>query len=1057
MLPTRFRLLSFAALLIVLIGSQPAAAQCGMPPTCDVNNNFLSGRWDISDLSGTYSIAGVEEYGRSGIPGPGNDFYDVSSVLTSEMVGGVAENYLEADCNGAITGMGKERISGRITKSPTPEVAGRACFNGDDSDGVMDWDVVIERTFSIEGQVTGFGELTVDFLIDEATISIDGNYVENIDCDWLPWSDSFSEIDITGADETESVLLAGLYEPDNYRFEPTVTHLDAESWLESVAGRFEIYNYPLTPRHYEPDPPPQTLVLHAPGTGPQPVLKYNQLLLQNALTVTPQIKAISQPKTPIITALELVEPQSYLLGVNTTSQAIATIDWRQSTGERFLEFSYAGATTTVPAVANSAVFEFDPGEAGQTISAVASPSSSHPSDTFLIEAPTVSIPGWAGTPADWSAQSGIRYSATLDWPISLQTTRSLNTISIFSGLWGISGMAASELETNANSAGASLSGSLETGATFQFAGQQTNLVMSGSTDTTLDCESLTMTGSANGTVPEAKWSKTINPLNAIPGLIAGACQLHRGLCNIVTSWGIKVSATAGLGGTGHFEGITNAISWVGGALNGAIGAELSVSVIPKPLSAILNLSASGGATGCITVELIPAVALSQLGGEAIIEVQMTFLGIGLNESGTIPFGDACGAKGAVVVVKGQSQGQGWVPADGQLSMALHGTDSAAAIWTDISASQQRPSGDIFVQFHGPGGWGEIVQLTDDPESDLAPSGVFLADGNLLISYQRSTAPVPLDLLEVDTYIDTYEIHYLIVNSSNGSVVESGQLTTNTSADFGPQLVRAEDGAPHLFWQRADDGNIFGTLASPVSIHTMSYRNNAWSPEETAANDLSYSFGWSAAAYDEQTQLIGITLDTDQNMGTADDREVAYLSKVAGVWTGPIFASDNLLADDSPLAGFDDQGEPVLLWRSASEVMERRGDLSTPMVAFTTANPTADEGVGAQFHSGQLVVGAAGAAVIWPESTQMQINRRPTSSDANAPWGIPDSALPSSQVDVPYAALQTADLIRVGYATRPFMTDGYTLEDKLLPVVATLDLLPCDTNCDRLYADGFEGP
>ena len=138
------------------------------------------------------------------------------------------------------------------------------------------------------------------------------------------------------------------------------------------------------------------------GTSP-PIHKFNEVLLQEALTITPDIAANSEAKTPLITALELVEPQSYLLGVDTTTQVSATIDWRQSTGARVVDFTYDGETTSVPAVANTATFDFNPGDPGQTITAIASPDDPLPSNEFVIEAPTVAIPGWGGVPSDWSA------------------------------------------------------------------------------------------------------------------------------------------------------------------------------------------------------------------------------------------------------------------------------------------------------------------------------------------------------------------------------------------------------------------------------------------------------------------------------------------------------------------------------------------------------------------------------------------------------------------------------------------------------------------------------
>ena len=69
-------------------------------------------------------------------------------------------------------------------------------------------------------------------------------------------------------------------------------------------------------------------------------------------------------------------------------------------------------------------WDFDAGESGTTIMAEAIQGSER-SEPYTINTPKVTLPGWAGTSSDWSGSSGVRYEATLDWPVSLETTRTL--------------------------------------------------------------------------------------------------------------------------------------------------------------------------------------------------------------------------------------------------------------------------------------------------------------------------------------------------------------------------------------------------------------------------------------------------------------------------------------------------------------------------------------------------------------------------------------------------------------------------------------------------------
>lgn len=685
---------------------------------------------------------------------------------------------------------------------------------------------------------------------------------------------------------------------------------------------------------------------------------------------------------------------------------------------------------------------FNAGDPATEVEAVAR-AGDEESQPYIVNTPKVAVPGWAGSASDWSGSSGVSYAATLDWPVSLETTRTLSTISLLSGLWGITGSASSELNVNAASAGGQVAGDLSTSASLSLAGTTYSLELSGDNQTELSCEDLATSGDATAQLPRARWQKTLNPITAIPGVSAAACSLHRILCELVNGVGITASAEVGLSGTAGYTGEGDEIAWDSGALQGDIGAKIRASAVPPPLDSLAALSVEGGGSGCIGFQLAPDDFLDTLGGEVHVAATLGFFGFSANPSHEWPFGDSCGAKAAAL----GGGDPGWVPADGQLAMAVR-PDLAAAVWTELPAGQSRPSGDILVRLWDGSTWGAEVALTDDVASDLAPAAAFDETGRLVVVYQRNVEPLPTDLSQLDAYGDAYELHWAAVDPATAQVVDGGALTANAANDFGPFLRAGADGSLHLFWQRAAGAELVGTDADPVAIVTRSLAGGQWTDEEVAVGGLEGVFGWSPAVLSGDEMLIGLIRDTDGDLGTDEDRDLFLVTRTVGAWDLPVRVTSDLLVDESPQAAYDDAGEPVLLWRSDGEVLQLRGDLTgPPQPAFGSADPATDDGIGGQLALGRLAGGPSGLAVIWPEGTQLELaTDRPGGMTGG--WSSPARPFPDPTAQSVHSLHTTGTALTVGYATRAFEADGASLEATITPQIGEFPFA-------TIFADGFE--
>ena len=1037
-----------AALLALILPAHLLMAQScptSPPPDCGIDDQIASGRWHMDQIDGSYSFSGSEQFCEfEGDCDFTDDYNPISGTLNVSRLGGPDQNYLDIECDGTVTGQGRERISGTISKSEAV-VDPVLCL---DSPYDMTWNVTIERTYDITGNVTGAGQLDVEYNVHTATIDIDGNFAWGQDCFWLSYDDSVSGFDISG--DTEQVQLSGSYDPDSATWNPTQTSTGASSWVDDIAHRLKLDSELI----YGQTSPPEHVLnpsLDGPGSSQGANQLYNEYFVQDSVTVTDSVSYTPEPQTPTVTSAELQEPEVYLRDVSVDTDVLVEIDWRgQAPGE--VEFSY-GSTTETVAGADQVTWSFDAGDSADTIQVIARRGSEE-SQPFQVSVPKLDVPAWAESASSWTGSSGVRYDGTLNWPVSLNTTRTLNTISLFSGLWGISGGASSEFNASAFSNGSPGSGDLTASADFKFADKSFELNMDGPNETTLSCDELSTSGSATVEIPGPKWKTTIGPFTLVPGIQAGACALSGFLCNVMGSVGIKAEAQATLSGTPTYSSTPAEIRWDGGSVGGSLSGQISAGIsLPPPIATVANASVWGGATGCIEIGVVPDFQLQQLGGQLDAGAQVTFMGSTQQATEEWPFGDAC-TRTASVTPRGLVNA--WVPADGELSMAASTGGSGpigVAVWTEVPPGQTRPSADLYLRTFSDGSWGPIRQLTDDIESDAAPNVAFDETGQLLIVYQRSEAPIPTTPAELIGFADTVEIAWMRVDAGNGNVLESGVLTGNSRLDFGPRLVRASDpsagGALHLFWQEADAGALNGSAAQPAAIHHARWdgASASFGTVETALAGLVDNFGWTPAIWNEATMMIGLSVDSDGQLGTGDDREVAVLTREGGVWDPAItLLTNDLEADDSMLVSYDNSGQPLLVWRSGNVAEQLHGDLlAAPALAFTTPDPARDGGVGMALAHGRLL--DSGEIILyWSDGTELLETRR---DPVGGLWQTPVPALASGLNENILSLDLVGGVHAIGYALQ-VPTTGSEAPGPIEPRFE-FEALP-----DDIFVDGFEG-
>lgn len=965
---------------LLLITHSLLAADCptGLTNSCTEPPAFPVGRWEFSEDTGTVGISGQSEF--SYIKNGATVTYSAtwSGSFTYSRVGGPENNYIEIDCQGVITGKGMDRFIG----SSNGDANSAPCPNNFSYSHAS---LTINREYNIKGMVRPDGSLVLTNRMTGGSYNASMNNTFKTPAPPFDEGDCFVTDDPASCGEgildnqefvdLEVLQLTGTFNSESNKWDAVLTPVKTlaieggtvyegtyTSWLagwlrnngcagETLDDGSRYWDYMLDDQLSEGDFDPS-------GT--------------NTITTTMTSKLVL--RTPTVKEAYLQEPQFFLKNIPYNTTLVLTPDWKESEGTREVEFVYGGETTTLSG--NTVMFPFDTDKADDKI--LITPKANEVGSQFTFHVPKVDLPPWAGMISDWYASPGVKYQGWVDWPITLQTTRSISGNPLFSGQWGLTAKVSSRLDMKANSDGTPGSADFLASATASFAGRSKTLELKGKSTTTLACDKLTVTGFGTAELPLVDWEKSMNPISLVLGAKDAACALGRLPCSLTGKAGLSASIKINLTGTPTFGDDGSAIKWTGGSLGGNLKATVSLSVVPPPLNKVANVTVEGGGSGCVQFQVAPDLQLETLGGKVFASVTASAMFLGSTTAyKEWTFGDPCGGGGGAAAAAPAMlslKAGGITPMalsldpgnavdrDIHLTMALAPDARAVAAWSEIPVGQQRPSGDIAIKLYDGTNWGAGILVTSDAQADNGPALAYDGNGNILLCYQRNpNLPLPADISQFATFAAGFELHYALLNPTNGSVIATAVLTGNGDFDFGPTLRTDTNGLVHLFWQRTDGRSIEGVPGHEASILHRVWNGTTWSAEETIVAGLVDSLGWHPAALDANNYFVALVLDHDGDLETETDMEIHQVQKTAGVLQPLTQVTTNSLPDNAPVAGFDSAGQPVLVWREDHQLKGLIGSLQNS-VTTVVASPLE---VGPTFANGVLRNFGDELWLVWP--------------------------------------------------------------------------------------------
>jgi hypothetical protein len=690
------------------------------------------------------------------------------------------------------------------------------------------------------------------------------------------------------------------------------------------------------------------------------------------------------------------------------------------------------------------------------------PKANETGPAFTFRVPKVELPPWAGELSNWHASSGVKYEGWVDWPITLETTRSISANPLFGGQWGLTAKISSRLDMKANSDGSPGTADFLASATASFAGRSKTIELKGKTSTTLECDKLTMTGFGTAHMPLVDWEASMNPISLVLGAKDAACALGRLTCSLTGKAGLSASIKITLDGTPEFGDDGSEIKWTGGSLGGTLKAAVSLSVVPPPLNKVANVTVEGGGEGCVEFQVAPDLHLNKLGGKVYASVTASAMFLGSTTAyKEWPFGDPCGGGAptlaAVSLQSKESDGtftvhpaglspDNLVGRNSHLTMALAPDNGAVAGWSETPAGQQRPSGDIAIKLFDGTNWGPGILITSDAQADNGPALAYDINGNILLCYQRNPLlPLPTNVSQFAAFAAGFELHYALIDPIEGNVIATSALTTNSDFDFGPLLRMDTNGFVHLFWQRTDGHSIEGVTGHEATVLHRVWDGSNWSAEETVVSGLVDSMGWHPAALDVNNYFIALVLDHDGNLETEGDSEIHVRQKAAGHWQPLTRITSNTQPDSAPLAGFNSAGKPVLVWREDHQLKGLIGDLLGEVTTLVAAPLE----VGPTFANGLIRTFGEELWLIWPGANDIHFTML-----RDGVWQKPTTVAFSDEADEFFdARVENRTQLRLAAASTAFTPGFETLapHSQLRADVTTIG--PREGSIESAHHDG----
>ncbi|GEM_PF-3147291 len=206
--------------------------------------------------------------------------------------------------------------------------------------------------------------------------------------------------------------------------------------------------------------------------------------------------------------------------------------------------------------------------------------------------------------------------------------------------------------------------------------------------------------------------------------------------------------------------------------------------------------------------------------------------------------------------------------------------------------------EVYAAFRDGAVWGEKVAVTDNTDADFQPAAAFDATGKPIVAWTTVAGTTGQETLEEAKA--KMEMAWSVYDDGTDTWSVPTQLTSDTSLDAMPQLVRGADGSTNLIWLHSADNSLPigpddppGTTPAVMAARwngTVFGTPEVLLPACDAVGAIRYARDATGREY------VLWTWDADDDPATIDDHEVYESHTVGGVWTTPAALTSNASAE-----------------------------------------------------------------------------------------------------------------------------------------------------------------
>lgn len=221
----------------------------------------------------------------------------------------------------------------------------------------------------------------------------------------------------------------------------------------------------------------------------------------------------------------------------------------------------------------------------------------------------------------------------------------------------------------------------------------------------------------------------------------------------------------------------------------------------------------------------------------------------------------------------------------------------------------------FARWDG-GGWTQHAPLTVNSRPDFQPAAAIDADAKELAVWVQAPQPTG-DETDPRDVLPGFDIVYAVYDAGTQAWSAVASITNNNHVDMLPWIERLPDGALRACWIASVANAIpvwHDEEVNPVlDLMAADWNGTAFGPPYSVATGLS-AVSPPALGRSATHEFLAYSKDTDENSGTAQDREIAVrVREIGQSWSADEQLTNDAISDTAVQLAIDANDTPLVAW------------------------------------------------------------------------------------------------------------------------------------------------